>query len=271
MFFNSDREAPVVVERMDGFCRAITRIGKVVTELVYSDYYRSGRLEGLIAKLGRDLKKLPKPLAVMAQYDVDANTVVRAAIETGLKVPEDIAVIGVDNDLVYSQLGLVPLTSVVSNIEEVGYRGAELLDRLMLGKNVSKSPIFVAPGGVVVRSSTDIFASDDPAISKALAFIAGNLDKPISVDDIVRSSGVCRRSLFSKFSERLGRSIHRELVRQRIARAKLKLCSSGNKLESIAAECGFSSYTALWSAFRAVEGVSPSEFKATEHPKHELS
>lgn len=264
MFFSSDRNAPVVKERMEGFRRAVERINVPLHVADYTDQHRQGSLDGLIPALGRDLKELPKPLAVMAQYDMDANNVVRAAIEAGLRVPEDVAVIGVDNDLVYSQLGWMPLTSVISNLEEVGFRGAELLDRLMRGERVPKTPILISPGGVMVRNSTDIFASEDVAISKALAFIAGNLEKQITVDDIVRSSGVSRRSLFSKFSQRLGRSIHRELLRQRIAKAKLKLSSSEDKLESIAMECGFSSYTALWSAFRASEGLSPSEFKVTE-------
>lgn len=267
MFFNSDREAPVILERKEGFCRTIEHTRHHVHILDYTEQYRNSSLDGLIKMLGNDLRKLSKPLAVMAQYDVDANTVVQAAIEAGLRVPEDVAVVGVDNDIIYSQLGWVPLTSVISNMEEVGFQGAELLNRLMLGKRVSNAPVLVPPGGVIVRNSTNFFASEDTAISKALAFIAGNLEKPISVDDIVRSSGVCRRSLFSKFSEHLGRSIHRELMRQRIAKVKLKLSSTEDKFETIAIDCGFSSYTALWSAFKASEGISLSDFKVNERLK----
>ena len=267
-FYCTDPNAPVIKERMAGFMDIFKQVGIKTHLLDFAERYRTGKLEGLTSAIGRELKKLPRPLGVMGQFDPDANTVVKAAMEAGLNVPEDVAVIGVDNDPIYSTLGIVPLTSVISNMEMVGYKGAELLDRLMRGAKASAQPIRVPPGGIVVRRSTDVFAAEDEAISKALAFISKNLKDAITVADVVLASGVCRRTLFAKFTERLGRSIHRELLRQRVAKVKLMLSSTDEKLEMIAAECGFGSHSVMWSAFRVLEGVSPSKFRTSEQLRH---
>ena len=261
-FFSLNPAAPVVRERVKGFRATVKQAGHRFYLLNFANHIRQGgKLDHIIPWLGRELKKLPKPLATMAQYDAEANYIVRASLEAGLHVPEEVSVIGVDNDLVYSQLGLVPLTSVVSNRELVGYRGAEMLAHLMNGGALPSEPVRVPPGGVIVRRSTDIFASEDAAMSKALAFIASHCGEPIGVSDVVHASGVCRRTLFSKFANQLGRSIHRELLRQRLAKAKLMLSTNSEKLETIADACGFSSVSALWSVFRTQEGLSPSEFR----------
>jgi len=261
-FFALDPAAPVVRERMKGFRDTVEEAGHRFYLLNFAAHMRKkGKWDNMIPWLGKELKMLPKPLAAMAQYDAEANYIVRASLEAGLHVPEEISVIGVDNDPVYSQLGLIPLTSVVSNRELVGYRGAEMLAHLMNGGAPAREPIRVPPGGVIVRRSTDIFASEDDAMSKALAFISAHCSKSIGVSDVVHASGVCRRTLFAKFANQLGRSIHRELLRQRLAKAKLMLSTNNEKLETIADECGFSSVSALWAVFRTHEGISPSEFR----------
>ncbi len=261
-FFTMDRKAPVVRERIGGFRDAVEKAGCDFHLLDYTAHMRQkGNWDKMIPWLGAELKKLPKPLATMAQYDGEADYLVRASLHAGLRVPEDVAVMGVDNDPIYSEFAMIPLSSVISNRELIGYRAAELLGRLMNGGRAPSEPLRILPGGVVVRRSTDIFASEDPAMSKALAYIAGHCTEPIEVKDIVKASGVCRRTLFIKFSTNLGRSIHLELLRQRIALAKQQLSTSNDKLDIIAANCGFSSLPAFYAAFRSQEGTAPSQFR----------
>ena len=261
-FFTLDPAAPVVRGRIEGFQAAIENAGHRFYLLNFEDHLRQkGNWDDIVPWLGRKLKKLPKPLGTMAQYDAEANYIARASLEAGLHVPEEIAVVGVDNDPIYSQRGLVPLTSVISNRELVGYRGAELLAHLMSGGTPPSEPVRIPPGGVIVRRSTNVFASEDAAISKALAFIASHCGESVGVNDVVQASGVCRTALFAKFANQLGHSIHSELLRQRVAKAKLMLSTDNEKLEAIAGACGFTSVSALWVAFRTHEGKSPSEFR----------
>jgi LacI family transcriptional regulator len=261
-FFTMDREAPVVVERMTGFRVAAEKAGAAFHLIDFTpEVVRTKDTAGLVPWLAKRLKKLPKPLAAMAQYDAEANYIVRACLQGGMQVPDEVAVVGVDNDPIYSELGPIPLTSVVSNRELAGYRGAELLDSLMRGGRAPKEPIRIPPGGIVVRRSSDIFATEDPALSKALAYIQAHAAAPIQVDDIVTASGASRRALYLKFAKHIGRSIHSEIVRQRLNLAKQMLSSSDVKLEEIAADCGFDGAASLSKVFKSYEGMPPSAYR----------
>jgi LacI family transcriptional regulator len=199
----------------------------------------------------------------MAQFDAEANIIVQACIHAGLNVPEQVAVVGVDNDPIYSELGPVPLTSVISNRELLGYRGAELLDRLMRGGKLPSKPERVPPGGVIVRRSTDIFAIDDVGVANALRYIKEHAAEPISIDAVAGASGVSRRTLYTKFQTTLNRTIQAEIIRQRINLAKNLLSATNEKLESIAYDSGFETANSLSKAFRIHEGMSPSVYRET--------
>jgi LacI family transcriptional regulator len=197
----------------------------------------------------------------MAQFDAEANIVIQACIYAGLNVPEQVAVVGVDNDPIYSELGPIPLTSVVSNRELLGYRGAELLDRLMRGRKPPAKPERIPPGGIVVRSSSDIFTINDEGVARALRFIKQHANEPISIDAVVRASGVSRRTLYTKFETKLGRTIQAEILRQRINLAKNLLSTTNEKLESIAYDSGFGSASSLSKAFKIYDGMQPSVYR----------
>lgn len=133
-FFTVDSRAPVVRERLGGFKRRVEEAGREFHLLDFSKQLSQvGGANGVLPLLARKLKQLPKPLATMAQYDREALDIIRAAQMARLMVPNQVAVVGVDNDPIYCELGAMPLSSVVSNREMVGYRGAQLLDRLMRG------------------------------------------------------------------------------------------------------------------------------------------
>jgi len=260
-FLALDHTAPVVRERMEGFRQTVVAAGRNFAAIDYTDCWRNKDAhERLLKWLAAEIRKLPKPLAMMAQYDAEANYIVRACLDAGIRIPMDVAVMGVDNDPIYSELGPVPLSSVVSNRELLGYEGASMLDQLMKGKKV-RSPVRIPPSGIVLRQSSDVFAARDPAIAKALNYIAQHLAEPFTIDALAREAGVSRRSLYNKFSRHLGRSLHREIVRQRLAKARQMLQTTDAKLSVIAEACGLKDGMGLSKAFRLYEKTTPSHVR----------
>jgi LacI family transcriptional regulator len=261
-FYSLDSRAPVVRERMEGFRLAVAARGRNFIAVDYTPMLKSsGAMKRLLEWLQRELAKLPKPVAIMAQYDGEANDVLRACVEAGIRVPEEVAVVGVDNDPIYRDLGPLPLSSVESNRELIGFRGAELLDRLMKGGEPPKHPIRISPGGVVVRRSSDVVAVDDPAVLRAAEFIAQHHTDPITVDDIVRFSGASRRTLYARFEQQVGHSILKELIRQRMEKAKQLLRDTDVKLQDVAERSGLREAEYLSKCFRYHEGLSVSDYR----------
>lgn len=260
-FFALDSRAPVVRERMEGFRNEVRRAGKAITVIDYTSHWGKPQAhEQLLPWLATEIQKLPKPLAMMAQYDAEANFIVRACLDQGIKIPMEVAVMGVDNDPIYCELGPVPLTSVVSNREQLGYEGAAMLDQLMNRKKV-KSPVRIPPSGIILRQSSDVFAAKDPAIAKALNYIARHISEPFSLDDLAKESGVSRRGLYNKFNNYLGHSLHQEIIRQRLAKARQMLQTTDKKLSVIAEACGFKDGMGLSKVFRLYEDTTPSEIR----------
>ncbi len=261
-FYTQDREAPVVGERMAGFRAAVLKAGR---EFHLVDYTQNiagqGARQRLIPWLGRQFASLPKPIAAMGQYDGDANDIVRACQLAGLRIPEDVAVVGADNDPIYAELGPVPLSSVVTNREMIGYKGAELLDHIMRGGQPPQTPLRIKPGGVMVRQSSDIVAVSDANLAKAMDFIARNIAKATTVDDVVAASGTSRRNLYVKFAAQVGHSIQREIIRQRLERAMGYMREGGEKLQTIAELCGFENAGQLSKLFKHHLGISASQFR----------
>jgi LacI family transcriptional regulator len=267
-FFTLARGIPVIDERMGGFREMMLEAGCSFQVLDYTDRLANDTSpKAMIRWLAGELTKLPKPIGTMAQFDADANIIVQACIHAGLNVPEQVAVVGVDNDPIYSELGPVPLTSVMSNRELLGYRGAELLDRLMRGEKPPAVTERVPPGGIVVRRSTDIFAINDEGVAKALRYIKDHGTGPITVEAVVRASGVSRRTLYAKFERSVGRTIQVEIVRQRLNVAKYLLSTTNSKLGAIAYDSGFESAVALCKVFRAYENLTPSAYRE-KHRRH---
>lgn len=256
--------ASVVMERLASFRDAVLKAGKQFYEISYETVPKRRRTqENLLPWLGEQLRRLPKPLAAMAQYDADANDIVRAALSANLIVPDDVAVVGVDNDPVYSQLGPVPLSSVASNRRLAGYRAAELLDQFMKRKPPLQRRIQIAPSGIVVRMSSDLIAVKDADAAKALRFIWEHFHEPITVRDVIAHVGTSRRTLYSRFEQHVGHPIQRELTRQRMEKAKQLLRETNKKLHDIACASGLDYGAGLGKAFTRFCGVSPSTYRDT--------
>lgn len=252
----------VEVERMAGFRRAVEAAGKTFHHLNMARVPMALRRgDKRLAHLAELVRALPKPIAVMGQYDGSASEFVMACERAGVPVPEHAAVMGADNDPITSELGIIPLTSVDTNRFRHGYEAAALLDRLMKGEKPPAAVIRIPPKDVVVRRSSSILAVKNLHVSRALAFIWEHYREAIQVKDVVQSTGVSRRSLFALFRQYLGRTVMDEITRLRITHAKLLLKETDDKTYAIARACGYHDARHLNKSFQRVTGMTPTEFR----------
>ncbi len=249
-------------QRRDFFARAVEAAGKSC--LIY-DWPRDpdGGIDYVRADTDRGdwLISSPKPLGLFTAYDGEAFSILRVCQDIGLSVPEEVAVLGVDNDQLRDPVASPPLSSVQPDFEGIGYRAAALLDDLMAGKAPPAEPIRVKPLGVVTRRSTDIVAVEDPELAQALRMIREHACDPISVDNVLDAIMVSRRTLERRFKETLGRTPHQEILRHRLARAEELLLRSEMKTAQIARECGFSHVQNFNACFRKAYRQTPGQFR----------
>ncbi len=211
--------------------------------------------------LMRWLKSLPKPVGLMACNDICGREVLQACAAAGLRVPDDVAVVGVDNDELMCELSSPSLSSVALDLEKAGYEAARLLDNLMSGQLTGGHLVHVEPVYVVSRLSTEVIVQDDTHIASALRFIRNHAARPIGVPDVVEHLGVSRRTLERKFSRALGRSIAAEITQSRLERAKRLLLETDMPSHRVAVGAGFGSVKTFNRVFRRAAGVPPRSFR----------
>lgn len=207
------------------------------------------------------LRKLPRPIGVMACYDIKAQQLLDVCRESNVAVPEEVAVIGVDNDELLCNLSDPPLSSVIPDTHHTGYLAAELLDRAMSGKQVRQKGYLIKPLGVEARQSTDVLAIEDRHVAAALRFIREHACSGINVQTMMKAIPVSRRVLEGRFKSMIGRTPHEEIIRVRIERVKQLLRETEMKMSAIAERAGFQHVEYLSVAFKQKVGVSPSAFR----------
>ena len=208
------------------------------------------------------LAALPKPVAVFACYDGRAQQVLEACQTLALSVPDEVAVLGVDNDEVLCELCNPPLSSVQPNARRTGYEAAAMLARMMRGGRAAARTRYVEPVRVVERQSTDVVSVADPKVAAALRFIRLHAVEGINVKDVLAAVPVSRTLLERKFKALLGHSPHRQIVQQKIERAKHLLVESEVSIRVVAELVGFDNPSYLSVAFRREVGESPHAFRA---------
>jgi LacI family transcriptional regulator len=215
--------------------------------------------------LTRELKLLPKPLAVFSYNDCVAADIIDACAQAGLLVPEAVAVMGVDNDVILCESVRVPLSSVCHDLEGMAYQAAALLDRLMSGKQAPTEVLRVRPKGVVTRRSTDILAVDDLQAARAMRYILDHYsNRLLGVNDVVAATNLSRRELEKAFRKKLARTINQEIIRVRIDRVKTLLSTTTMKAVEISVVTGFSRTNHFFRSFRKSVGLSPKKFRAKQ-------
>jgi LacI family transcriptional regulator len=264
MFF-SEADNWSYEERGEAFSEALARAGYPCMWLRWhqSVAYRTGREQWRKKRawLVSNLMQAPKPLAVFAANDDHAIEILESCESAGLAIPEQIAIVGAENYLLAPDAMHIPISSVDTNLETLGYRGAELLDRLMSGRAAPKTPIRVAPAGLVARKSSDLLAVSHQGVARSLRFIWEHSHQPISIKDLIGVAAMSRRGLHKAFLDHLGRTPGQELHRVRIERAKKLLLDSDHKIEVLAGMCGYQSANSFCVSFKQTTGVSPKQFR----------
>ena len=207
------------------------------------------------------LQSLPTPIAVMTCHDDRGQQVIDACLRAGLAVPDEVAILGVDNDPFLCNLSTPQLSSIDVYPERIGYEAAALLHRLMKGGRAPRKPLLFDPRGLVVRRSTDVTAVSDPQVAQVSSLIRDNAAKPVSIEQLLADIPVSRSALFRRFKEHLGRSPKKELSRVRLERAKALLTNSTLSVEEIARQTFQTDSKHFISVFRRATATTPMVYR----------
>lgn len=207
------------------------------------------------------LRGLPMPIGIVACYDVRARDLIEVCQDEGLLVPDEVAIVGIDDEPLQCQLSKPSLTSIALNSERMGYVAADLLARMMEGEELSGSAIYMEPLALIPRESTDILMTSDPLVAKALHFIQANSCCGIGVQHVVNHVGTSRRVLETRFQKCVGRTPHSEIMNVRVRRVQELLKGSELPLHRIAEETGFKHTEYLSVMFRRQTGEWPSSYR----------
>ena len=205
--------------------------------------------------------QLPRPAGVMVCHDPRGQRVLEACRRANVNVPEEVAVIGVDNDEPMCEVSAPPLSSVIPDFRGIGYQAAALLDRLMHGQPQPEGPLYLDPLGVAARLSTDALALDDRDVAEAVRFIRQHACDRIGVEDVARHVSLSRSVLKRRFRKSLDRSVHGEIIRVRIKRVQELLAQTDLPIGLIAEKTGFRHQEYLGVAFRTHVGKTPGAYR----------
>jgi LacI family transcriptional regulator len=212
-------------------------------------------------RLAQWILSLPKPVGVMTSNDERGLQLLDACRRCGARVPDEVAVIGVDNDEHLCDLSIPPLTSVDINTEQIGYEAATLLEKMMSGMKNPPPITQLDPRGVVSRRSTDVIASEDPEVNRAVAYIRENANRALSVNDVLSHLRISRAALADRMKRVLGHTIHEEIELARLARVKDLLLGSEMTIKQVTIATSFSSVQYLTRVFHAAVGETPAQFR----------
>jgi len=256
-------------ERYTAFCAAVARVhngsSQVPSYQLRRDALSQRSWEQVENRLARWVAALPKPAGVLVCSDQRGPQLLEACRRAGAAVPEDVAVIGVDNDEPLCEVCSPPLSSIEASHIAVGYEAAALLEKLLRGSSAPKCPMLIAPGEVVTRLSTQMLVVNDPAIVLALKMIREQAHEGVHVDAIARHAGLSRSVLQRRFRTKLKRSVHQEILAVRIKRARELLIKTNLPLAIVAERAGFKHQEYMGVVFKERLGLTPAKVRRLGH------
>ena len=251
-------------ERRDDFRASLAARGHACHELQHRTRdERPPDWERHQADVAHWLTSLPKPIGIFACTDQLAFWLLDACRRAGVAVPEEVAVVGAENDETLCTMSRPQLSSVAFDGERVGYEAAALLDRLMAGQPPATQELLVPPRGLVVRQSSDITAIDDPQVAAAVRYVREHACHGINVADVAAHAGLSRALLERRMRQTLGRTPGEEIIRVRFGRVQALLSETDLPLAAIAERCGFVHPQYMAEAFKKLYGVTPGGYRAS--------
>lgn len=261
-WFSTQDDEPSRLRR-EGFFEAVKSQAVTSESWVFPPVTRRKQDEWTVKSewLIKRLKAIPKPAAIFAFHDAEAANVLDACLLGGIQVPEEVAILGVDNNPVICESVRVHLSSVNHDLEGLGYAGAGLLDDLMRGGKAPENPILIPPRGITERRSTDALAVKHNAVRKALEFMRVNYPRLIGPEDAAEVAGMPRVQLEVEFRKLFHHSMRQELARIRLQRAKEFLVGTELPVADVAARTGFNTAQYFNNVFRRETGFTPLNYR----------
>ena len=248
-------------ERAEGFEEKIKEAGYSVD---YFEHRKSRSMDLWYYKpslLSKWLKSLPKPTALMTCDDNQGLHITEASRHAGIRIPEDVAVLGVDNDENICFLSDPPLSSISSDVEKGGYEAARVMQQMITAGKTNSDNIIVKPTHIITRASTDIYSTNDELIVKTLKYIHLNIDKNIKVGQVLKEVPLCRISLEKRFIITTGYPVYKYINKLRIEKFIKKLLETDMTITEIANELGFEDTKNISRQFKQMKGLTPLEYR----------
>ena len=247
-------DAPFAQKRRQAFTTRAEEAG-LVAHIFQRPYLGdSGRAMSGWGAVDQALKSwllaLPKPVGILADNDGKALQLMEAARQAGSDIPEQVAVLGIDNDEVLCELAQPPLSSVAMPANRVGYEAAALLEQLMAGKKPKAPVVLLSPIGVVTRQSSDVSAIEDADLAAIVKFIRVNAHRPFKLAEALDTLALSRRSLERRFKKTLGRTLLDEVNRVHVEQARQLLTLTDLTMRQVAERSGFSNIRRLAIVFK---------------------
>lgn len=272
-------EARWTKERLDSFSELVTRAGHELLVFKPKPRHITHDLPSFI-KLWIDsdmteesqqllewLKQIPKPVAVLASCDILGCFLSTFVQESGLSIPDDVAILGIDNDESICNICTAPLSSIALNLNKAGYEAARLLDHIIAGEDqIDGQRIKIEPVHIVERASTSIFAIEDEDVIKAMQYIYAYSHEPLQVSEIANHVCISKQSLQWKFKHFLNHSIHEVVVQAHFQKARAMLLETNLSIEEIALQSGFGSSAKMRKAFLDITGLLPHKYRQIHQP-----
>ena len=248
-------------ERLEGFRREVEEAGfgssfypYNLQDIDHLWYYERD-------KMAEWLRMIPKPIGIMACDDNQGNNLIEACHSAGVKIPSEVSVIGVDNDELLCNLGSTTMSSISVDIEEGGWKTAELIERMVSFPGAPVGDVVLNPVKIVGRMSTAAFATDDGQIQKAVQFIHRNYQKKISVKDVTAEVALSRRLLERRFKSVTGQTIYQYITDLKIKHFSEMLLNTGDQVINIALSLGENDTKSIARRFKQLYGCTPHEWR----------
>lgn len=252
--------------RIQGFVDTLASSGFSARRIIYQDYFHDNTVPG--PKLGwgpfllQNIRDEAKPLAILALDDKIGCSVLRHCAAAGIRIPEEVVVLGIGNEHVLCEYAFPPLSSVDMNLGQIGWKAAQLLHRLMEGAKPPATPLIIPPLGIIERRSTEILSSDNPLVMEALRHLWDHLAKPVMPADVARAMGLSRPYLDRLFLASFGRTVKQELTRARMQRIREMLTTTSASAKEIASAVGFRTLAHMSRIFAQEHKITLRQFRA---------